>query len=275
MAGQLKKQTHRASTGNGNTRNGQDGGGRNAGAAALRRLALPAVIVALLAAAWAGGLLDYVSLSVIIANRAFLEAQIAANHVLSLAIYMAVYILLVTISFPGASLLTIASGFLFGGFTGGLASVFSATAGAIAIFLVARSSFGDILERRAGGFVARMAGGFRRDAFSYLLSLRLAPIFPFWVINIVPALLNMRLAPYALATFIGVIPATFAFAYIGAGLGSVIEAQERAQPGCAAAGTCSIDPHSLVTPQLLLALAGLAVLSLVPVVVRRGWARRP
>jgi uncharacterized membrane protein YdjX (TVP38/TMEM64 family) len=239
-----------------------------------KRLALPAVLFGLLALAWGGGLLDYFSLSSIIAHRQLLTAHIEAHFALALAVYIATYVALVTISFPGASLLTLASGFLFGGLTGATASLFAATGGAVLIFLIARSSFGGVLERRAGGFAARMAEGFRRDAFNYLLSLRLAPIFPFWVINIVPALLNMRLAPYALATFLGIIPATFAFAFIGAGLGSVIEAQERAQPGCAAAGTCSIDPQSLVTPQLLLALAGLAVLSLIPVVVKRGMARR-
>jgi len=248
--------------------------GHGPGSALARRLALPVAIVALLAGAWAGGLFDYVSLSGIIARREMLAAHVADNLPMSIAIYIAVYVVLVAISFPGASLLTMASGFLFGGFIGGLASVLAATIGAILIFLIARSSFGDLLERRASGFVARMAQGFREDAFNYLLSLRLAPVFPFWVINIVPAILNMPLRPYALATLLGVIPGTFAFAYIGAGLGSVIEAQERAQPGCAAAGTCSIDPHSLVTPQLLAALAGLAVLSLVPVVVRRMSGRR-
>jgi uncharacterized membrane protein YdjX (TVP38/TMEM64 family) len=126
-----------------------------------------------------------------------------------------------------------------------------------------------MLERRADSFLSRMAEGFRQDAFSYLLSLRLAPMFPFWVVNIVPAILNMPLRQYVLATFLGIIPGGFAFAFIGSGLGSVIEAQERAQPGCAAAGNCSIDPNSLVTPQLLWAMAGLALLALVPVAAKR------
>ncbi|HSO48222.1 MAG TPA: TVP38/TMEM64 family protein, partial [Rhizobiaceae bacterium] len=233
------------------------------------RLVLPVAIVALLGAAWASGLLDKISLSTIIAHRETLAAQVAANRPLALCAYVLLYTVLVAISFPGASLLTLAGGYLFGGFIGGVATVIGATAGAVLIFLIARSSFGGTLERRAGNFAAKMAEGFRRDSFNYLLSLRLAPVFPFWVINIVPAILNMRLAPFALATFLGIIPGTFAIAYIGAGLGSVIESQERAQPGCAAAGTCHIDPGNLVTPQLVWALAGLAVLSLIPVVARR------
>jgi uncharacterized membrane protein YdjX (TVP38/TMEM64 family) len=158
---------------------------------------------------------------------------------------------------------------MFGGVVGGLATVLAATAGAVVIFLIAKSSIGDFLETRASGFVARLAEGFRRDSFNYLLSLRLTPLFPFWVVNIVPAMLNMRLGPYALATFIGIIPGTFAYAFVGAGLGSVISAQEAANPGCSAMGTCSIDPRSLVTPQLLIAMAALGVVALIPVVVRR------
>lgn len=246
---------------------------RGAGLPAVR-LVLPLAIVAVLAAAWASGLLDKLSLSAVISHREALAAQIAANRPLALAAYVLLYAALVAISFPGASLLTLAGGFLFGGFAGATGTVIGATAGAVLIFLIARSSFGGSLEKRAGNFAARMAEGFRRDAFSYLLSLRLAPVFPFWVINIVPAILNMRLAPFALATFLGIIPGTFAIAYIGAGLGSVIESQERAQPGCAAAGTCHIDPNSLVTPQLVWALAGLAVLALVPVVAKRLALRR-
>lgn len=234
-----------------------------------RRLLLPVAIVIILAAAWWSGLFEKLSLSTIIAHRETLAAQVAANRPLALAAYVLLYAALVAISFPGASLLTLAGGFLFGGFVGAVGTVIGATAGAVLIFLIARSSFGGSLERRAGNFAARMAEGFRRDAFNYLLSLRLAPVFPFWVINIVPAILNMRLAPFVLATFLGIIPGTFAIAYIGAGLGSVIEAQERAQPGCAAAGTCHIEPQSLVTPQLVWALAALAVLALVPIVARR------
>ena len=114
-----------------------------------------------------------------------------------------------------------------------------------------------------------MIAGFQKDQFQYLLTLRLTPIFPFWVVNIVPALLNMKLGSYALATMIGIIPGTFAFAYIGAGLDSVIAAQEKANPGCAVAGTCSIDIGALVTTDLLIALAGLAALSALPFIIKK------
>jgi uncharacterized membrane protein YdjX (TVP38/TMEM64 family) len=250
---------------------------RNDRAARLpaRRLGLPLAVVLLLAAAWQSGLLENVSLSGIVRHHEVLAEMVAANRVAALAAYVGLYVLLVSISFPGASLLTLAGGYLFGGMAGAIASIAAATGGAVVIFLIARSSFGGLLEKKAGSFSARMAEGFRQDAFSYLLSLRLAPVFPFWVINIVPAILNMRLAPYALATLLGIVPATFAISFIGSGLGSIIAAQELAHPGCAAAGNCSIDLHSLMTPQLLAALACLALLALAPAAARRiGPGRR-
>lgn len=235
-----------------------------------------AVIAGALLFAWASGWLDYLSLSNAIMHREALVAQVAANRGLALTFYFLAYAGLVALSFPGASLLTVMAGFLFGGIVAGLVTVFAATAGAVLIFVLARSSFGDFLQRRAGPFVARMIDGFNRDAFNYLLFLRLTPVFPFWAVNIVPALLNMRLTPYAAATFLGIIPGTFAYAFVGAGLDSLVAAQEAANPGCAAAGTCAIDPAALVTPQILAAMVALAVLAILPVIIRRwrGAQRR-
>jgi uncharacterized membrane protein YdjX (TVP38/TMEM64 family) len=250
---------------------GQAGAGQMA-----RKYGPLAIIVALLAFAWQFGWFEQLSLSNMIMQREWLAGWVGNHYLAAILLYCVLYAVLVAISFPGASVVTILAGFLFGGAVAGLATVFSATVGATAIFLVARSSFGDFLEKRASGFVGRMAAGFRADAFSYLLSLRLTPLFPFWVINIVPALLNMRVWPYAVSTFIGIIPGTFAYAYIGAGLESVIAAQEAANPGCMAAGTCSLDVKSLVTPQMVAAMAGLGVVSLAPVVLKRlGWWPAP
>ncbi len=234
----------------------------------------PVAVVALLAAAWATGVFDFFSLSSIIMHRAALEAFIAANLLPAAAAFVVVYATLVAVSFPGASFMTISGGLLFGGIAGAALSVVGATCGAVAIFAIARSSFGDFLQRRAGPFISRMVEGFQRNAFEYLLTIRLAPIFPFWVVNIVPALLNMKLRAYALATFIGIIPGTFAYSYIGAGLDSVIAAQEAANPGCAAAGDCRIDIGALVTSEIIIALAALAVISILPLLVRRWRSAR-
>lgn len=241
----------------------------DAGASALRRFGPLLGVAAAILAAWVAGIFDYFSLSALIMHRVALAGQVSDNLVLALSVYCVLYAALVAISFPGASLLTVVAGFLFGAVIAGIATTFAATAGAVAIFLIARSSFGDFLERRASGFVGKLVEGFKQDSFSYLLSLRLTPVFPFWVINIVPAMLNMKTGPYALATFLGIIPGTFAYAYVGAGLGSVIAAQEQANPGCAPAGTCVIDLESLVTPQLLLGMLALGLIALTPVLLKR------
>ena len=122
-----------------------------------------------------------------------------------------------------------------------------------------------------------MAEGFRADAFSYLLFLRLVPIFPFWLVNLVPAVCGVSLATFAAATALGVIPATFAFAFVGAGLESVVVAQEAAYRACVAAGQtdCRLEFHlkTVMTPEIMAALAALGVLALIPVVVKRLRAR--
>lgn len=235
----------------------------------LKKWGALGVIVGLLVAGYLAGLHEYVSLSNLIKHREAMMQSVSDNFLLAALAYMAIYILIVAVSFPGASALTITSGLIFGGILGGVLTVVGATLGACLIFLIARSSLGDFLEKKAGPFIQKMISGFQKDQFQYLLTLRLTPIFPFWVVNIVPALLNMRLGSYALATLIGIIPGTMAFAYIGAGLDSVIAAQEEANPGCADAGTCSIDISALVTKDLLIALAGLAALSALPFLVKK------
>jgi len=235
----------------------------------VRKWAPLGFVIGILGFAWVFGLFDFFSLSSMIMHREAVGAFVAANFLLGIVGYIVAYAALVAISFPGASLLTIAAGFLFGGIVGGLATVIAATTGAVIIFQIARSSFGEAMEKRTGKFVEKMRKGFQEDSFLYLLTLRLTPIFPFWVINIVPALLNMKVGPYALATFIGIIPGTLAYAYIGSGLDSVIMAQEAANPGCAAQGTCQIDPSSLITTDVLIAMAGLGLISLLPVIVKK------
>jgi uncharacterized membrane protein YdjX (TVP38/TMEM64 family) len=239
------------------------------------RLLPIAAIAAVLALAWLNGWLDHLSLATLVRNRDELAEFVEQNWTMSLLVFSIVYAALVALSFPGAVFLTIIAGFLFGGAAAGTATVFAATAGACAIFLIARTSLGNLLAERAGPFVRKMVDGFNRHGFSYLLTLRLAPVFPFWVVNIVPALLNMRLRDFAVATFVGIIPGTFAYAYIGAGLDSVIAAQEAANPGCAEAGTCHFEVSGLLTPQILLAMTGLAVLALLPVAVRHLYGARP
>jgi len=160
---------------------------------------------------------------------------------------------------------------------GGAAALVGATTGAICIFLIAKSAIGEYFVARAGPLALKLAQGFRADAFSYLLFLRLVPIFPFWVINLVAALCGVRFATFAAATALGIIPPTFTFAFLGAGLDSVITAQQAAYSACVAAGRadCRLEfhLHAAVTPELIAALAALGLLALVPVVVKHLRAR--
>src|SRR3990167_9311259 len=138
-----------------------------------------------------------------------------------------------------------------------LLGVVGATLGSVALFLAARTAFYDLFRARAGATLARLEEGFRRDSFNYLLFLRLVPVFPFWLVNIVPALLGVKLGPYALATVIGIIPGAIVYASVGASFGMLIERGERPDFGV------------IFEWHILLPFLGLAALSLLPVLYTR------
>lgn len=243
----------------------------------LRRL-VPLIAIALVAIGVVVlGWNRQVSFEAVARHHDALRAFITSHAVAAVAAYVALYIAAVALSVPVGFYLTVIGGILFGTVVGGAAAIVGATIGAICIFLIAKSAFGEHLARRAGPLADKLAKGFRADAFSYLLFLRLVPIFPFWLINLVAALLGVPLATFAAATALGIIPATFVFAFVGAGLDSVIVAQEAAYRSCltAARTDCRLEFHmnAAATPELLAALAALGVLALVPVAVRRLRAR--
>ncbi len=221
---------------------------------------LALVLCGLVAGYWLGWQ-RYLSLSYLAESRVALKQAVAANRALAMGAFGVLYTLAVAFSFPAASVLTIFGGFLFGWLAGGLVVAIAATLGATLIFLAARSAFGETLLRRAGGAAKKLAQGFQDNAFSYLLVLRLAPIFPFFVVNVAPALFNIGVRTYVAATLIGILPATFVYAYLGQSIESVLIAAQ--QSGT----TPSIK--DLVTPQLQLAFLLLALLALVPIIVRK------
>ncbi len=223
----------------------------------LRRFAPIAIVVAGLAIGYALGWQRYLSLDYLAESREMLHAFVAANYTASLAAFAVTYALAVAFSFPAASVLTIFGGLLFGWLVAGTTVAFAATVGASALFLAARSAFGDFLKRRVGGLGARLADGFERDAFSYLLVLRLAPFFPFWVVNIAPALFGVKLRTYVAATFVGILPGCYAYAWLGQGVESVLAAAANAGD--------SISVRDLVTPEITIAFAALAAVAFIPV----------
>lgn len=227
-----------------------------------RRLWPLALIGGGIALAFALGLDRHLSAEALAANHAALAALVRDNPVLAAGGFVFAYAAAVAVSLPGGVFLTLAGGLLFGALWGTVLSVIGATAGAVLLFLAARHALGPLLARKAGTLLDRVRPGLERDGLSYLLVLRLVPLFPFWLVNLAPALVGMRLGAYALGTFLGIIPATAVFAGIGAGLGEILAAGGRPDLGV------------IVSPGVLLPLIGLALLSLVPVVWRRIAARR-
>lgn len=241
----------------------QTGGGR--AGSSIWRFAPVAIVAAGLATGYAFGLQDYLTLGFLAERRDALKAVVAERYALSLAAFVVVYILAVAFSFPAASVLTIFGGFLFGWAAGGAAVAVGATVGASLLFLATRSAFGGFLRARVGGFVQRLADGFRENAFGYLLVIRLAPVFPFFVVNIAAALFDISLGRFVAATFVGILPGTFAYAYLGQGVDSVLVAARDA------GRTASLA--DLVTPDITLAFLALAVVAAIPTIVAR--LRRP
>ncbi|MCT8268983.1 TVP38/TMEM64 family protein [Afifella sp. JA880] len=214
------------------------------------------IVVLLLLLLYAGGFQEFLSLNALQEESEALKGFVDDRLALAGLLYVIVYITLVAVSFPGASIVTISGGLLFGWALGGALSAVGATIGACIIFLIARTSFGTVLARRAGPRLKRLRAGFQEDAFHYLLFLRLAPIFPFWVINLAPALFDMRLGAYALATFLGILPGTFAYSYFGEGVGTALD-----------------EEGPVVSTQLLLGLVVLALAALLPIMLKRWRAR--
>jgi uncharacterized membrane protein YdjX (TVP38/TMEM64 family) len=237
-------------------------------------------LIALIAAACfvvAMGWHRYLTLQELVLRRDTLRAAIADHTLLAFLAFMAIYAGTVALSLPGGAVLTLAGGFLFGWFWGGLASMVAATAGAIIVFLVARSALGELLAARAGPWLERLRQGFQEDAFNYLLFLRLVPIFPFWLVNLAPPLFGVSLSTYVLATAIGIIPGSFAYSIAGQGLDSLIVAQQAAHQSCLAKKgpdaekLCPfvLEPRALLTPGLIVGFVALGIVALIPIAVKR------
>jgi len=239
----------------------------------LRRFVPLVVIAAAMVAVFVSGAYRHLSLETLVRHRMAIDGFINAHAVGAIAAFVALYVAVVALSIPCGLILTISGGVLFGTLIGGVAAVISGTVGATILFLVARGACGEALIRRAGPVACKLAQGFRDDAFSYLLFLRLIPAFPFFLVNIVPAIVGVKLRTFFLATLIGVIPACFAFTFFGSGLDSILATQEKLFGDCVATGrtdcTLHFDFAMILTPPLLAGFVVLALLALIPVALKR------
>src|SRR5579884_1272827 len=165
----------------------------------------------------------YLSFSALAEHRELLVRWIAQVGAAAPFCFIAVYAALTALSIPGATLLSVAAGLLFGTWCGTLYAVTGATLGATVVFAAARAGFGNI-ALRAGPRIKRLEAGFNANAFSYLLVLRLMPLFPFWLVNLAAALTGVELVTYIAGTFIGIIPGCFLFVSLGKAFEDVIAA---------------------------------------------------
>lgn len=249
-----------------------------AGKSAWRRWAPLALLAGLMALAYSMGWHNYLSFKTVGLNYEAMRGFIADNLAVAVLIYMAVYIAAVALSLPGGLILTVSGGLLFGWQIGAPVTVIAATVGATILFLIAKTSFGESLADKAGPWLAKLRDGFRENALNYLLFLRLVPAFPFFVVNLAPALLGVPLRTYVLGTFFGIIPGTLAYSVAGSGLGSVVEAQNASYNACLANspdGDCpySIDTSALVTREIIAAFVLIGIVALIPVFLNK-WKER-
>lgn len=222
------------------------------------------LIATALAVAYGAGWTDLLSLDSLAANQAQLGAVVSARPALAVTAFIAIYAAITAASVPGAAVMTLAGGLLFGPWIGGGASLIGATLGATAIYVAARSAFGGPLRRRAerqGGGLKRIVDGFGRDAFSYILTLRLIPLVPFWLVNIAAGVAGAPLRAYVAGSLIGMAPATFIYSWVGAGLGRVFA--RGGEP----------DLTVLLEPYVVAPLVALGLLALTPIAVRQFRSR--
>lgn len=193
----------------------------------------------------------YLSLDVLKANRDSLLAFTEANYLAAVGLFIIMYCAVTGLSLPGATLMTLAGGFLFGSLLGMLYVNVGATSGATIAFLASRYLFRDWVEQKFGAKVGPIQEGFAKNAFSYLMTLRLIPLFPFFLVNLLSGLTRVHVGTYVAATALGIVPGSFVYAYAGRQLGTLNSLKE------------------IVSPNVLLAFTLLGLLALVPIMYKR------
>lgn len=235
------------------------------------------MLLAAIVTAYVLGAQNYLSLSMIAQHLADLKQFVSQNRLTALLIYIAIYIAVVALSLPGAALLSLGGAVVLGWQLSVPASIVGATIGAVIVFQIVKTSLGSSIAERAGPFVQKLAHGFQRDAFNYLLFLRLTPLVPFFAVNAVAGLVRVDLRTFTLATVIGIIPGSLAFAWLGSGLDDVLQKSVADFEACMAAQAqgCALQVSalSLFSPQLVAGLSVLGVIALIPVLLRL-WKQR-
>ena len=218
---------------------------------------LPLIVIAsLMVIAYASGLHEKLSLQILQENKEALLDAVTTHRVMTALGFVTVYIVFVALSLPAATLLTLAGGFLFGAWLGTLYVVTAATTGATILFFIAQTSLGESLRQRAGGLYQRVEENMKDNAVGYLLFMRLVPIFPFFLVNIVAALFNIKPRIFILTTLFGIIPGSFVFVNLGTQLATITSLGD------------------LVSRQTLLAFGLLGLFALIPTIYKQVKRRK-
>ncbi len=219
---------------------------------------LPLILIAtLMAIAYASGFADAISFENLRIHRAEIVSFVAERPYQAPLVYIGVYIVTVALSLPGGAMLSIIGGFLFPQPWATLFVLVGATTGAVCIFLAAQTALGDFMRKRAGGILKKMEKGLHENMVSYLLFIRMVPAFPFFLVNLAPALFGVPLRTYIWTTFIGIIPGAFVFTQAGTGIGSILDDGKE------------LSMSTIFTTDVKIALCALALFSLLPVVVKK------
>lgn len=199
----------------------------------------------------------YLSLDALKDNYQDIIAFASHNFLISVLAFSLAYIVVVAFSIPGATIMTLLGGLLFGLLLGSIFVVISATIGASIVFFAVKTALGDTLKNKAKGSIEKMRLGFEKDAFNYLMVLRLIPIFPFFAINISAGVLGVKFRDFFWATLLGIIPGSVVYVWVGTGLGYVIQKGDQINLGI------------ILEPHFILPIIALAVLSIIPVLIKK------
>jgi len=224
---------------------------------AVKKLWPLLLIIAVMLTTYFLGLWDYLSFENLKDNKLRLEQFLTRYPILSPVIYVCIYALSTMLSIPGAFVLSLIGGFLWFQPVSTLLILIGATSGASVLFLAARYALHDFFASKTGPFLEKMRHGFQEGQVSYMLFLRLVPIFPFWIVNLAPAFFDVRFIHYVWTTFVGIMPGTFVIAQAGRGLSAVLDSDEGFTIG------------AFFNFQMKIALVSLAVISLLPIIIKK------
>lgn len=205
---------------------------------------------------WFSGIYSYISLDTLKEHQNFLKTFVKENFVIASLLYLLLYFAIVSLSIPTATIMSLIGGFLFGQAVATICVVLSASFGACVVFLSAKFASRNSIKKGCGSWVQKMKDGFGENAFLYMLTLRLMPIFPFVIINIVSGILQIRLKTFFFGTLIGIIPGTYIYVSVGVAMEALLNRD-------------NFTPEILLEPKIFIAMTGLGILALLPIIYHK------